>query len=60
MLIERGAEIAEQAALTITAREGMVVPVYDLDTARPEWLLSETVVTTNETISSAFCAATHA
>ncbi|WP_438381584.1 bifunctional proline dehydrogenase/L-glutamate gamma-semialdehyde dehydrogenase PutA [Asaia sp. BMEF1] len=47
MLIQRGAESAEQAALTITAREGMVVPVYDLDTVRPEWLLSETVVTTN-------------
>lgn len=47
MLIQRGAESAEQAALTITAREGMVVPVYDLDTVRPEWLLSETVVTIN-------------
>lgn len=48
MLIQRGAESAEQAALTVTAREGMVVPVYDLDTVRPEWLLSETVITTNE------------
>jgi len=47
MLIQRGAESAEQAALTVTAREGMVVPVYDLDTVRPEWLLSETVVTIN-------------
>ena len=50
MLIQRGAESAEQAALTITAREGMVVPVYDLDTVRPEWLLSETVITTNEAV----------
>lgn len=52
MLIQRGAEIAEQAALTVTAREGMVVPVYDLDTIRPEWLLSETVLTTSAVASA--------
>ncbi|WP_029604014.1 bifunctional proline dehydrogenase/L-glutamate gamma-semialdehyde dehydrogenase PutA [Kozakia baliensis] len=47
MLLQRDCEIAEQAASTITAREGRVVPIYFADTARPEWLLEEHVTTTN-------------
>ncbi|GBQ13555.1 bifunctional proline dehydrogenase/L-glutamate gamma-semialdehyde dehydrogenase PutA [Swaminathania salitolerans] len=53
MLIQRGTALADQAALTVTAREGRVVPVHDLDTVRPEWLLSEVVLTTNTAVLGA-------
>ena len=47
MIMERHSTRAHQAASTLTAREGRIVPIYMLDCLRPEWLLEERVVTIN-------------
>lgn len=47
MIMERHSMRAVQAASTLTAREGRIIPVYMLDCLRPEWLLEERVVTVN-------------
>lgn len=48
MIFERGTTIAQNAAATLTAREGRIVPLYPLDSVRPEWLLQERVTCVNE------------
>ena len=47
MIMERHSPRALQAASTLTAREGRIVPIHVLDCLRPEWLLEEHVVTVN-------------
>ncbi|GBR53466.1 bifunctional proline dehydrogenase/pyrroline-5-carboxylate dehydrogenase [Neokomagataea thailandica NBRC 106555] len=48
MIFERGTPMAKDAAATLTAREGRIVPLYPLDKVRPEWLLHERVTCVNE------------
>ena len=48
MIFERGSTTAQDAATTLTAREGRIVPLYPLDSVRPEWLLQERVTCVNE------------
>ncbi|QDH17043.1 bifunctional proline dehydrogenase/L-glutamate gamma-semialdehyde dehydrogenase PutA [Swingsia samuiensis] len=47
MIMERNSQYALEAAATLTAREGKIVPIHMLDALRPEWLLNERVITTN-------------
>ncbi|MBS1062646.1 bifunctional proline dehydrogenase/L-glutamate gamma-semialdehyde dehydrogenase PutA [Gluconobacter wancherniae] len=47
MLMEADSPLAQQAASTLTAREGRIVPIHTLDSVRPEWLMKERLVSIN-------------
>jgi len=47
MLMQADSPLAQQAAITLTAREGRLIPIHHIDSVRPEDLLEERVLTIN-------------